>query len=116
MKKGSPSKVRDSCFALGTAKVSQRCWSTAISLNKGWYQRRIDFQPYPFASYTEELVRVVQKTKVEGDNAFLSKLDPRFVARDLVDDRFVRKAIASVGGPAAFGLPADLLRKEVLAV
>ena len=44
------------------------------------------------------------------------ELDPRFVARDLVDDRFVRKAIASVGGPAAFGLPADLLRKEVLAV
>ncbi len=59
---------------------------------------------------------MLQKTKVEGDNAFLAKLDPRFAARDLVDDRFVRKAIAAVGGPSAFGLPADLLRKEVLAV
>jgi NitT/TauT family transport system substrate-binding protein len=90
--------------------------ASGAARNKGWYQRRIDFQPYPFASYTEELVRVLQKTKVEGDNAFLSKLDPRFAARDLVDDRFVRKAINAVGGPSAFGLPADLLRKEVLAI
>ncbi len=53
---------------------------------------------------------------MEGDTGFLHKLDPRFVAGDLVDDRFVRKAIASVGGPATFGLPADLLRKEIVAV
>lgn len=90
--------------------------ASGAARNKGWYQRRIDFQPYPFASYTEELVRVLQKTKVEGDDTFLHRLDPRFAARDLVDDRFVKKAIAAVGGPAAFGLPADLLRKEVLAV
>lgn len=90
--------------------------ASGAARNKGWYQRRIDFQPYPFPSYTEELVRVLQKTKMEGDNAFLARLDPRFAARDLVDDRFVRKAIAAVGGPSAFGLPADLLRKEVLAV
>ena len=83
--------------------------------NKIWQQRRIDFQPYPFPSYTEELVRALQKTRLDGDNTFLQKLDPRFAARDLVDDRFVKKAIASVGGPQAFGLPADLLRKEVLA-
>ena len=90
--------------------------ASGAARNKGWHQRRIDFQPYPFVSYTEELVRLLQKTRVEGDTGFLHKLDPRFVARDLVDDRFVRKAIASVGGPAAFGLPADLLRKEILAV
>ena len=90
--------------------------ASGAARNKGWYQRRIDFQPYPFPSYTEELVRALQKTRVEGDNAFLARLDPRFAARDLVDDRFVRKAIAAVGGPSAFGLPADLLRKEVLAV
>lgn len=90
--------------------------ASGAARNKGWYQRRIDFQPYPFASYTEELVKVLQKTKVEGDNAFLQKLDPRFAARDLVDERFVRRAINAVGGPSAFGLPADLLRKEVLAV
>lgn len=85
-----------------------------IVRNPGWYQRRIDFQPFPFPSYTEELVRAVQHTKVEGDTSFLQKLDPAFVARDLVDDRFVRKAINAVGGPAAFGLPADLMRKEII--
>jgi NitT/TauT family transport system substrate-binding protein len=85
-----------------------------IVRNAGWYQRRIDFQPFPFPSYTQELVRAVQQTKVEGDTAFLQKLDPAFVARDLVDDRFVRKAINAVGGPAAFGLPADLVRKEII--
>lgn len=84
--------------------------------HKDWGQRRIDFQPYPFASYTEELVRAIGRTKVEGDTRFLTALDPKFVARDLVDDRFVRKAIHAVGGPSAFGLPANLLRSEVVAL
>ena len=81
-----------------------------------WQQRRIDFQPFPFASYTEEMVRALVQTKVEGDSRFLAGLDPKFVARDLVDDRFVRKSIAAAGGPAAFGLPANLLRTETVAV
>jgi NitT/TauT family transport system substrate-binding protein len=88
--------------------------AAGIVRNRGWYQRRIDFQPYPFPSYTEQLVRELRETRLEGDNRFLESLDPTFVARDLVDDRFVRKAIAAVGGPQAFGLPADLLRREVL--
>jgi NitT/TauT family transport system permease protein len=46
---------------------------------KAWQQRRIDFQPYPFASYTEELVRAIGQTKVEGDNGSWP-LDPKFVA------------------------------------
>jgi NitT/TauT family transport system substrate-binding protein len=88
--------------------------SAGIVRNRGWYQRRIDFQPFPFPSYTELLVRELRQTRLEGDNRFLESLDPAFVARDLVDDRFVRKALAAVGGPQAFGLPADLLRQEVL--
>ncbi|QGZ42405.1 NitT/TauT family transport system substrate-binding protein [Pseudoduganella flava] len=87
-----------------------------IIAHPAWQQRRIDFQPYPFASYTEELVRAMVQTKVEGDARFLATLDPKFAARDLVDDRFVRKAIAAAGGPGAFGLPANLLRTETLAV
>jgi NitT/TauT family transport system substrate-binding protein len=87
-----------------------------IVAHPAWNQRRIDFQPYPFASYTEELVRAIGQTKVEGDTSFLTKLDPKFVAKDLVDDRFVRKSIAAVGGPGAFGLPANLLRTETIAV
>lgn len=90
--------------------------AAGIVHNKGWYQRRIDFQPYPFPSYTEELVRAIKQTKVEGDTRFLDNLDPAFVARDLVDDRFVRKAIVAAGGPAVFGIPADFARKEIIAV
>lgn len=87
-----------------------------VVVHPGWKQRRIDFQPFPFASYTEEMVRAIGETKVEGDTSFLARLDPKFVAKDLVDDRFVRKAIQLVGGPAKFGLPANLLRTETIAV
>ena len=87
-----------------------------IVAHKDWQERRIDFQPFPFASYTEELVRAIGRTRIEGDNRFLNGLDPKFVARDLIDDRFVRKAISAVGGPSAFGLPVDLLRSEIVAV
>lgn len=90
--------------------------ASGVARNKGWHQRRIDFQPYPFPSYTEELVRSLLTTKIEGDTAFLSRLDPAFVARDLVDDRFVVEALNGVGGPQAFGLPADLRRRETLVV
>ncbi|MFZ5525713.1 MAG: ABC transporter substrate-binding protein [Pseudomonadota bacterium] len=90
--------------------------ASGVVRHKNWAQRRIDFQPYPYASYTQELVRALRQTRVEGDAAFLAKLDPAFAARDLVDDRFVRKALNAVGGPQAFGLPASLTRSEVVAV
>ena len=90
--------------------------ASGVVRHKGWSQRRIDFQPYPFASYTEQLVRAVQGTRVEGENAFLRALDPKFVARDLVDDRFVRKAIEAVGGPQVFGVAPDYQRRETIAV
>ena len=83
--------------------------------HRAWNQRRIDFQPFPYPSYTEQLVRSLRETRIDGDSAFLEKLDPAFAARDLVDDRFVRKALAKVGGLGAFGLPADFARQEVLA-
>lgn len=88
--------------------------SAGVVRHKGWLQRRIDFQPYPFPGYTEQLVRLLRETRVEGDARFLAELDPAFVARDLVDTRFVRQALAAVGGPARFGLPADLARHETV--
>ncbi|MFV0283312.1 MAG: ABC transporter substrate-binding protein [Castellaniella sp.] len=69
-----------------------------------WEEQRIDFQPHPFPSYTEKLVELLQSTYVPGENAFLKTLNPAAVARDLVDDRFVRAAIEAQGGPAAFGI------------
>jgi NitT/TauT family transport system substrate-binding protein len=83
-------------------------------LNTEWNEKRIDFQPYPFPSYTEELVKMLKQTTVLGRNDFLQALDPAFVARDLVDDRFVKKAIAGVGGLKVFGLPASLTRRETI--
>ena len=38
-----------------------------------WRNQRIDFQPYPFPTYTEELVRLLKETHVEGDRAFLAQ-------------------------------------------
>lgn len=80
-----------------------------------WREKRIDFQPYPFPSYTEELIRQLQNTHVEGDRAFLDELDPAFAAQDLVDDSFVRRAIEEAGGLRAFGLEdGSYTREEVL--
>lgn len=77
-----------------------------------WHEERIDFQPYPFPSYTEELVRRLKDTLIQGDKGFLAALEPTQVAQDLVDDRFVRNAIASVGGLSAFGFPDSFERSE----
>ena len=87
-----------------------------VVLNPEWHQRRIDFQPYPYPSYTEELVRSLQSTRLEGDSSFLQALDPAFVARDLVDERFVRKAIDAVGGPSVFGIDPSYTRQETLVI
>lgn len=79
-----------------------------------WRERRIDFQPYPYPSYTEELIRRLRNTLVEGDRAFLDTLDPAAAGRELVDDRFVKKAVIAAGGMAAFGLPESFTRTEVV--
>jgi NitT/TauT family transport system substrate-binding protein len=81
-----------------------------------WGVKRIDFQPYPYPSYTEELVRRLKATQVEGASQFLASLDPKQVASDLVDDRFVKKSIEASGGLSAFGQEAGYTRKETILV
>lgn len=80
-----------------------------------WHDPRIDFQPYPFPSYTEELVRRLKGTLVEGNRGFLEALEPADAAQDLVDDRFVRHSLSQVGGLAAFGQPDGFSRAETIA-
>lgn len=82
--------------------------------HREWKAARIDFQPYPFPSYTEQLVRLLKETKVEGDAGFLQGLTPEFVARDLVDDTFVKNALIQAGGLGAFGLSEQFSRHETL--
>ncbi|MEM9543482.1 MAG: ABC transporter substrate-binding protein [Cyanobacteria bacterium P01_E01_bin.42] len=79
-----------------------------------WRSRRIDFQPYPFPSYTRSLTQVLQRTFIQDDIDFLQQLSADFVVGDLVDDSFVKKALEQVGGPQAFGLPLNLSRSEQL--
>ena len=78
----------------------------------GWKNKRIDFQPFPFPSYTEELIKLFAETEVEGDGDFLKYLDPSEAHEDLVDDSFVRKAMDAVGGASKFDLPESLSRSE----
>jgi len=80
-----------------------------------WGNARIDFVPYPYPSYTEALVRFLKGTYVEGERAFLDRLDPAAAHAQLVNDTFVRKAIEQVGGLAAFGVPDEWVRTEVIA-
>lgn len=80
-----------------------------------WRSRRIDFQGYPFPSYTAELVRQLRNTVVDGDLSFLDGLSGRRAHNELVDDTLVRAAIDAAGGPEAFGLPASLRRREEVA-
>jgi NitT/TauT family transport system substrate-binding protein len=58
-----------------------------------WHIGRIDFQPWPYPSATKLIVGAMNETLVGGDATFLKKLDPEFVANDLVNYDFVRNAM-----------------------
>jgi len=77
-----------------------------------WETERIDFQPFPFQSYTEELVRQMKETVVEGDRTFLDTLDPTEAHEQLIADQFARQAIDDLGGPSKFDLSESLTRDE----
>ena len=70
-----------------------------------WHAHRIDFQPYPYPSYTEELIARLKNTVIQADRGFLATLDGKMAASQLVDDRFVKRSIEAAGGLAKFGLP-----------
>lgn len=77
-----------------------------------WHVQRIAFQPYPFPSYTEELVKMLKQTHVAGRNLFLADIDPVSAANDMTSDMFVRKALEQYDGFSFFGLPESLVRQE----
>ena len=67
--------------------------ATGAIRHRGWGNGRIDFQPWPYPSATELIVKAMAETVVEGDTTFLKGLDPAHVAKDLVDIRFVEAAL-----------------------
>jgi NitT/TauT family transport system substrate-binding protein len=62
-----------------------------------WNVGRIDFNPYPYPSATKFLVDQLKQTLVAGDATFLKGLDTDFVANDLVNYEFVKKAMDKQG-------------------
>ncbi|MUM17618.1 ABC transporter substrate-binding protein [Mycobacterium sp. CBMA271] len=77
-----------------------------------WRPHRLGYQPFPYRSFTQRLVESMHDTVVDGDRGFLDRLDPARVHDELVDDTFVRKAIAAHGGPNVFGIASDFTRIE----
>lgn len=65
----------------------------AIKHAKEWKNNRIDFQPWPYPSATKLIAENLTKTVVGGDRTFLDKIDPDFVAKDLVEYSFVKNAL-----------------------
>ncbi len=58
-----------------------------------WGQSRINFQGWPYPSATELVVNDLKKTAITGNAAFLSRLNADFVAKDLVNYTFIKKAL-----------------------
>ncbi|MFN0074037.1 MAG: ABC transporter substrate-binding protein [Chloroflexota bacterium] len=81
-------------------------------MHPDWQNNRIDFQPFPYPTYTEELVKLLKETTFEGDDAFLKTLDPTSAHAALVEDKFARAAITAAGGAAKFGIDPSLARIE----
>ncbi|MDH4400820.1 MAG: ABC transporter substrate-binding protein [Burkholderiaceae bacterium] len=99
-----------------TASDRESYLSSKAIRHADWQDKRIDFQPYPYPSYTEELVARLQNTVIEADRSFLSKLDGKTAAAQLVDDRFVKRAIEAAGGMTKFGQGPGYVRQEVIEV
>jgi len=98
-------------------QVWQNYAQTGALQHKHWQQqKRIDFQPFPYPSYSELLIQQLKQTMIEGDNTFLANLDIKQAAQQLVDDRFVRNSIADVGGMSSFGLPDSFSRQEIISL
>lgn len=80
-----------------------------------WRGQLLDFQPYPYPSYTQELVSSMQETLVDAPTDFLSQLDPGRVHADLVNQDLVKTALKNQGGLSIFGQNSYLRREEIAA-
>lgn len=71
--------------------------------NPSWGGQLLDFTPFPYPSYTRELVVQMRDTLVDAPSDFLHSLNADAVHADLVDDRFVRRALERLGA-GTFGM------------
>lgn len=81
-----------------------------------WHQQRIDFQPYPYPSYSEKMIELLQQTHIAGVHPFLEKLHPQTAAQELTDSQFVLQAIKTQDSANLFRLPENGQRIEELSI
>jgi NitT/TauT family transport system substrate-binding protein len=81
-----------------------------------WKSERINFQPYPFPSYTEELVNQLKQTQFSdaAKVGWLETADSAAIHGEVVAAGLAEQAITNVGGLGKFEL-ASLERKELIA-
>lgn len=87
---------------------------TGAIAHPDWGAQRIDFQPYPFPSYTERLITELRTTLIDADTSFLGSIDLGRAHQELVAVGLAEAAIDRHGGPGAFGLTATM-RSETIA-
>lgn len=58
-----------------------------------WQQSRINFQGWPYPSATKIVTEELKKIVLTGDRAFMDDLSADFVAKDLVNYGFIKKAL-----------------------
>ncbi|MDK4650475.1 ABC transporter substrate-binding protein [Kingella kingae] len=80
-----------------------------------WQQKRIDFQPFPFQSYSELLIKLLKETHLAGVNTFLQDVQPEIAAKELFDTRFVQAALVQGDLMQQFGLQ-GFERKEIFEI
>ncbi|PJG84578.1 ABC transporter substrate-binding protein [Conservatibacter flavescens] len=81
-----------------------------------WHQERIGFQPYPYESYMQKLVELLQQTHLAGNNQFLTELNPATVATDLTASQFVKNALAENNWKGLFNIADNWQRQEIFTV
>jgi NitT/TauT family transport system substrate-binding protein len=67
-----------------------------------WGVSRIGFQPFPFPSATRFIIDQMKRTLVEGNTDFLKNLDTLKAEEDLIENKFVMKALDETGGLKQF--------------
>ncbi len=68
-----------------------------------WKNERIGFQPFPYPSYTTELVKQLRLTTVDGDTTWLKKINLNTVHADLVNGKLAESSVNRLGGFVKFG-------------
>lgn len=88
-------------------------------VHREWDVERIGFQPFPFPSATRCIIDLMKDTRVEGNIDFIKTLDTPKAADELVDQRFVLKALDDLGGISQFcdcNMTQPYTREEIIEI